>query len=74
MKLWREHQLSLVVGGIWLLMLSIGAILPTDNFGQWFSNHAAEVFGALVVVVTQKILHLREIGRRDQTDGPNCKS
>lgn len=59
----KDHELSLWLLAIWLIMTFVGLALPDNKVGQFVSNHAGEVFGALVVVFTQQVLRLRERGK-----------
>lgn len=58
-KFCKDHELSIWLTIVWLLMLGSGAVFGSN----FISDHAAEVFGALVVVFTQNILKLREKGK-----------
>lgn len=66
MRFLKDHELSLWLLVIWLLMTGIGLALPDNKIGQFVSNHAGEMFGALVVVFTQQVLRLRERGKNAQ--------
>jgi hypothetical protein len=52
----KNHELSLWLLGVWFIML-VPSLVFRSNF---LSDHASAVFGALVVVFTQKILKLHE--------------
>jgi hypothetical protein len=56
----RQHGLSITLVALWLALLGASmAVDPTEWFGNALINHAADTFGAAIIVIFSKYLYER---------------